>query len=132
MADLPGYLSDTELYYGDPDLTVNAGADATGDIGEVLDRDDASASGGAGPLTYAWTVESGPGTAVWSDATALQPWLHFNLSGTYVIRLTVTDGVDTVYDEATITIRGRVVPGNTICGTLAHFTWIETNYQVLD
>jgi hypothetical protein len=99
MADLPGYISDTELYYGeDVGLACDAGADVTGDIGEVLTRDDSDATGGAGPLTYAWTVESGPGTATWEATTTLHPWLFVNLAGTYVIRLTVTDGVDTVWD----------------------------------
>ena len=116
---------------------VDAGADVSADILEVVELSDASASDDALPnppaaLTYTWTKQSGPGTATWSDTAALNPWVYFNLAGTYVLRLTVTDGAIEVYDERTVTVNGRVSQGNSICSRGLHFTWIETTYTVID
>ena len=46
-----------------------------------------TSSGGVAPLTYAWDFEN-DGTA---DATEREPWHFYSTSGTYTVRLIVTD-----------------------------------------
>jgi hypothetical protein len=61
------------------------------------------------PLTISWTMTSGPGTAAFADATALDTTATFDTAGTYVLRLTLDDGVQTVFDELTIVVDPAVV-----------------------
>ena len=112
--------------------TVYAGPDQAGDILEILELDLATATGFAGSVTYLWTKQSGPGTATWQSTTLLNPWVFFNLTGTYVLRLTATDGALTAYDECTITVSPRVQQGPPVCSdTELVVTWIETTSDVI-
>ena len=55
-------------------------------------------------LTITWSKESGPGTVTFDDVHALDTGARFSEDGTYVLRLTVSDGEFTVYDEVTVRI----------------------------
>lgn len=58
-----------------------------------------------GALTITWTRTSGPTAVTFSDATSLTPLVTgMTAVGTYVLRLTVTDGALTVYDEMTVVV----------------------------
>ena len=112
---------------------VNAGADASVDILEVHELDDATATEPDGStLTYLWAVVSGPGTATWQSPSILNPWVYFTLAGTYVVRLTVSDGALSASDDKTIEVGASVAPGNSICGTENVLTWIEQTYTTTD
>jgi len=63
-------------------------------------------------LTYAWTQDSGPGTTIFADATAVDTTATFSAAGDYVLRLTANDsdlsGTDTV--NVTVTDVANVAP----------------------
>lgn len=89
-----------------PRIYVNAGNDiyTTGPTGAVgfggVACDDGLPVGST--LTYLWTIQSGPSGGVITNPTTLNPDFDFIASGTYVLRLTVTDGTVTSYDEVTV------------------------------
>lgn len=62
-----------------------------------------------GPLTYQWTVLSGPGVATFSDTTILNPTLSFSRAGgNYRLQLTATSTIDpqrAATDIVVITVR---------------------------
>jgi hypothetical protein len=62
-------------------------------------------------LTYAWSLASGPvgGTVSWSAPTSLTTTASFSLPGTYVLKLTVSDGLASGDDTVVITVN----PANT-------------------
>ncbi len=60
-------------------------------------------------ISSSWTVTSGPGNVTFGDATALDTTATFATDGTYVLRLTLDDGVQTVFDEVTIVVDPAVV-----------------------
>jgi hypothetical protein len=112
-----GVVLDTIAYHVcDTDVnlppTVNAGADQDVDdlvslVGTVTGTAN-DPDAGPDALTYAWSKVSGPGTVTFDDATALSTEFTLSLPGTYVLRLTVTDGEATVSDD--ITIAANVSP----------------------
>jgi hypothetical protein len=55
-------------------------------------------------LSSTWSKVSGPGTVAFSNAAALNPTATFGAAGTYVLRLTATDGALTAFDEVTVTV----------------------------
>ena len=61
---------------------------------------------GGEAISYQWKMESGPGNAVFSDASTLNPSIAFDLDGDYVISLTISDASDSVSDEVRITYKG--------------------------
>jgi uncharacterized protein YjiK len=57
-------------------------------------------------LTATWSQVSGPSTVVFGDATAVDTTAAVRIAGTYVVRLTVSDGELTASDQATLTFTG--------------------------
>jgi hypothetical protein len=55
------------------------------------------------PVTSQWTQVSGPGTATFTNAANPATTVAFSTAGTYVLRLTATDGDLSAFDEVTIT-----------------------------
>lgn len=55
-------------------------------------------------LTLQWTKVSGPGTVAFSSATIARPTASFSAAGSYVLRLTATDGSIARSDDVTITL----------------------------
>ena len=84
-------------------------------------------------VTVTWSKQSGPGTVSFANLGAVDTTATFSTLGTYVLRLTASDGELTDYDEATITV--RPVPTNTApsvsAGNDRQITW-PTNTVSLD
>lgn len=85
---------------------VSAGVDITfrlpahgGVTGTVHDDGLPTAS-----VTTTWTKVSGPGTVTFGDAHALVTTVTASVAGTYVLRLTASDGVLSTSDTVTVTV----------------------------
>ena len=59
-------------------------------------------------LTTTWSKTSGPGTVTFGNASALSTSAGFSIAGTYVLRLTASDGLLSSFDELTLTATGVV------------------------
>jgi PKD repeat protein len=76
-----------------------------------------------GALTLTWSLVSGPGQVRFNDSSVANPTVLFTLSGTYVLRLTASDGELQALDEVTITIAMDYMMGPLVDereATLAH------------
>jgi RHS repeat-associated protein len=62
------------------------------------------------PLTAAWSVVSGPGTVTFANPNAPATTATFNAVGTYVLKLSASDGQLTSTDTVTVTVAPQVVP----------------------
>jgi RHS repeat-associated protein len=58
----------------------------------------------SGALTSQWTQLSGPSVVTFSSATSFTPTVSFSASGTYVLRLSVSDGQFTTRDQVVFTV----------------------------
>ncbi|MFM2091681.1 MAG: hypothetical protein RLZZ127_2170, partial [Planctomycetota bacterium] len=87
--------------------TVNAGANrtitlpATAALNATVTDDGLPAPSA---LTYAWAKVSGPGTVTFATPTAEDTTASFSAAGTYVLRLTVSDGALSANDAITVTV----------------------------
>jgi PKD repeat protein len=55
-------------------------------------------------VTQLWTEISGPGTVTFAGATSAATTATFSVAGTYVLRLTASDGALSAFDEVTVTV----------------------------
>lgn len=69
-----------------------------------LDGTAVDADGQPAPLTVTWSKTSGPGTVTFGNVNAVDTTATFSIDGTYVLRLTASDGQNTPFDEITITV----------------------------
>jgi hypothetical protein len=67
-----------------------------------------------GVPTFQWSVVSGPGTVVFTDAQRVQTTATFDLAGDYVIGFQIADGVSVARDEVRVQVGG--VPKGPIVG----------------
>ena len=58
----------------------------------------------SGFMAVGWSVVSGPGRGYFDDAAAVNTPVTFYLTGTYVLRLTATDGHVSAFDDVTVTV----------------------------
>jgi hypothetical protein len=91
-----------------PDLAVTRPA-AASLVGSV--SDDGRPAGGT--LTRRWSVDSGPGTVAFADATAASTSATFSAAGSYVLRLTADDGELSAADTTTVTVSDAPPGGGT-------------------
>ncbi len=56
------------------------------------------------PITHKWSLVSGPSVVTFSNANALNSSATFITAGTYVLRLTATDGISSVTSDVNITV----------------------------
>src|SRR5258708_12763875 len=63
-----------------------------------------SASGGNGPLTFAWSTLSGPAAATFTNLNSAITQATFSTAGTYMLQLAATDGINAAAATATITV----------------------------
>ena len=85
--------------------SVDAGADASIRSGASATLDaTVTDDGRPTPLTVAWSKVSGPGTATFGNATAIDTTATFSAPGDYVLRLTANDGWVKTFDEVTVTV----------------------------
>ncbi len=61
-------------------------------------------TGGAPPVTTGWSKISGPGSVLFSNASAAITMATFALNGTYVLRLSATDTNGTLTDDVQVTV----------------------------
>ena len=80
----------------DQAITLPNPASLTG----TLVSDDAVPAG----ATVAWSTISGPGTVTFGDATQASTTASFSDAGTYVLRLTATDGELSAFDETSVLV----------------------------
>ncbi|MBN1491134.1 MAG: PKD domain-containing protein [Phycisphaerae bacterium] len=102
-----------------PTISVNL-------VGAVTD-DGLPDSPGAVALT--WSKVSGPGTVAFSSTTSVNPTATFSEAGTYVLRLTATDGSLTSHDEMTVyvlpVITAQADPSSGTAPLVVQFTAME-------
>ena len=55
-------------------------------------------------LTTTWTKDSGPGTVTFGSASAVDTTAIFSEAGTYILKLTASDGALSASDTVTITV----------------------------
>ncbi len=60
-----------------------------------------------GKLTETWSLVSGPGTVIFGNPSSLRTTATFSVAGTYVLRLTASDGVLSSSSNVTITVTGQ-------------------------
>ena len=83
----------------DQTVTLPAAASLTGTA-----TDDALPPSSA--LTTTWSTYSGSGAVAFADANALATTATFSAAGTYVLRLTASDGLLTATDDIQVTVAG--------------------------
>ncbi|HEX6920788.1 MAG TPA: hypothetical protein VF314_11195, partial [Actinomycetes bacterium] len=81
----------------DQTITLPAGATLSGAA-----SDDGLPNGST--LTTAWSTVSGPGTVTFANPAAQSTTATFSTSGSYVLRLTASDGALSATDDVTITV----------------------------
>jgi K319-like protein len=57
-----------------------------------------------GAITMSWSIVSAPQSVEFSDASSATTDVAFSESGTYVLRLTASDGFETVSDDVTVVV----------------------------
>jgi hypothetical protein len=62
-----------------------------------------------GDVTTTWSVTSGPAPVTFLSASSPTTTASFSAGGTYILRLTASDGALSSYDEVTITVTGEGV-----------------------
>lgn len=86
---------------------VNAGVDQTITLPAMVNLDGTVTDDGLptppGACTATWSVVSGPGSVDFTDANAVDTTATLSAVGTYVLRLTATDGALSSSDDVTIT-----------------------------
>ncbi|MDP9460479.1 MAG: hypothetical protein M3Q22_09595 [Actinomycetota bacterium] len=104
---LPGNAAPVANAGPDLALTLPAGATLTGTV-----SDDGLPVGA--PVTTAWTTVSGPGAVTFATPTASSTGVTFGIAGTYVLRLTGSDGQLTGSDDVTVTVSPAPVPSGVL------------------
>ncbi len=93
-----------------PAMLVSAGADQNVQLadGATLHGSFSYVNGAPLPSNFSaqWTVTSSPAPndAIFGSPTSLDSTVTFSDPGTYVLRLTINDGVQTAFDELTIIV----------------------------
>jgi hypothetical protein len=108
-------LNDTD----DVQITVNNTAPVVdaGDDQQITQNQRANLAGSAtddgmplpAALTYTWSKISGPGTVTFEDASSATTSAAFSQIGTYVLRLTVSDGALSGFDEMSVVVGPRLM-----------------------
>jgi hypothetical protein len=63
-----------------------------------------------GLFSFTWSKVSGPGTVSLTSPNALQTTVSFSAAGSYVLRLTATDGSVPATDDVSISVTGQQGP----------------------
>jgi hypothetical protein len=96
---------------------VNAGADMSVTLPASASLQGTAADDGLpsppAHVTTTWTKVSGPGTVTFANANALGTSATFSTAGTYVLRLTGSDGALSAQDDVTVTVNAAPANGLT-------------------
>ncbi len=106
--------------YAGEDQTVPAGSPA---VLHGVSTDDGLPSD---TLTTAWSKVSGPGVVAFSSASYLDSAASFSVGGTYVIRLTASDGALSTTDDLVVTVQPGANTPPTIGGMSSQVTAEDT------
>ncbi|MGH7453288.1 MAG: PKD domain-containing protein, partial [bacterium] len=110
---------------------VNAGPDQTIALPSVVTLQGSATDDGdpnpPGALTVTWNKKSGPDAVTFGNANALTTTAHFNVSGTYVLRLTANDGALQNSDELTIIVSSSIVYEESQTGGSSGSTTVTTS-----
>jgi len=91
---------------------VDAGPNRTITLGQSASLDGTVSDDGLpnppGALSVVWTKESGPGTVTFGSATSVDTTATFSVAGTYVLKLTASDGALASSDTMTVTVNSVV------------------------
>jgi hypothetical protein len=88
----------------DQTITLPAGATLSGSV-----TDDALPLA-PGLLTWGWAKFSGPGTVTFGNLSALNTTAGFSTNGSYVLRLTASDGALAASDDLVLTVYPSILP----------------------
>ena len=110
---IEGYLAHKWQLVGNLPETHPYKATAPGELFASASLDGTATDAENDPLSFTWSVVSGPGTVTFANPTAADSSATFSSVGTYVLRLTVNDGFSTASDEVSITVRNPVVEPKT-------------------
>lgn len=103
---------------------VNAGADRTITLGGTAALSGTASDDGMptppGVLTVNWTRVSGPGTVTFTAPSATSTTATFSASGTYILRLTASDGALSTSDDVSVTVN-PASSGGTGTGLTGHY-----------
>ena len=96
--------------------TVDAGADQATEPSAATALSGAATDDGwpTGTVDTLWSVVSGPGTVVFTDATAAVTTATFSTVGSYVLRLTADDGDLQATDDVEVTVAQNEAPTVTL------------------
>jgi hypothetical protein len=70
-----------------------------------------------GVTTCTWSLVSGPAAVTFGNPNAVNTTAEFTMAGTYVLRLTASDGEFQSSSEVTITVQAPTTTGGTTSGT---------------
>ncbi len=73
-----------------------------------------SDDGAPQPVSLTWSQVAGPGTATIESPTSATTAVTFDTAGTYVLRITATDGQFSVTDQVTVVVGASITPANWI------------------
>jgi pectate lyase len=96
--------------------TVTAGPDRAVTLPESASVDGAVSDDGlpaGSSVTQSWTLVSGPGSVTFGSPDAPDTTATFSEPGSYVLRLTATDGALSASDDVTVSVADAVAPGTT-------------------
>jgi hypothetical protein len=82
-------------------------------------------------LTRTWSKVSGPGTVIFGNPSLLNTTVTFSASGTYTLRLTVSDAALSTSDDVIITVSAAQSCGGTVSGTHAVVANASDNVAVV-
>ena len=85
----------------------------------------------SGILTGTWAKVSGPGTVLFGNPTLPNTTATFQLSGSYTLRFTVSDGSLAASDDVVITVTAAESCGATVSGELAVVASASDNVEVV-
>jgi RHS repeat-associated protein len=85
-------------------IVVSAGASQTITLPTNSVTLNGSASGGAGPLTLAWSEVSGPAAVTFGSPASAVTTATFSAAGSYVLQLSATDGKTTATASTTVSV----------------------------
>jgi RHS repeat-associated protein len=92
--------------------TVNAGADQTITLPSVATLNGTASDDGlpaGSTLAVTWSKVSGPGAVSFGNAAQAATTASFTAAGTYIVRLTATDGALTSSDDVTVTVNPTAI-----------------------
>ncbi len=97
--------------------TVNAGPDLSLTVAQTANLNGTVTDDGLpnppASVTTTWSKVSGPGTVTFGSTSAIDTTAKFSVAGTYVLKLTASDGSLSASDQVTITVTsGPSIPAN--------------------